>query len=95
MTVIDNKSAASLIIAEVIGCDWDEVREMVYQPTVYRSPRVYSWDDNPWSYFCCPTARQKLPKGFRWEEFGVSPFTAHKNRPVYGARYEAPKDTTE
>lgn len=86
MTAMDRKSPASLIIAEVLNCDWDEVRESIYQSTVYRAPRVYSWDDNPWSYLCCPTAKQKLPKEFKWELIGESPFSYHKGRPVYGAK---------
>lgn len=92
MTVMDRKSPASLIIAEVLGTDWDSVRETIYQPTKYRSPRVYSWNDEPWSYFCCPTKGQKPPGGFKWELFGVSPFKGREDRPVYGVKYENLKE---
>lgn len=92
MGVMDRKSPAVEIIAEFLGVDIDEVREMVYQPTVHRSPKVYSWDDNPWSYYCCPTAKQKLPKmggdTMPWEIAGHSWREAHKHRPIYGLRYD-------
>lgn len=88
MTVIDRKSPASLIIAEVLSCDWDDVREMIYQPTNSGQAQMYGWDDNPWSYFCCPTKRQKLPKGYQWEIVGYSPFQGRETRPVYGVKYE-------
>lgn len=91
MTVIDRISPAAEIIAEFLGTDIDSVRESVYQPTTYKSPRMFSWDDEPWSYFCCPTSRQKLPKGYDWEIAGYSWREAHKNRPVYGVRYETMK----
>lgn len=89
MPVMDRKSEASLIIAEVFGCDWDDVRECIYQPTVYKAPRIYSWNDEPWSYLCAPNKRQRLPKGFKWELVGYSPFEGHKNRPVYGVKYSS------
>ncbi len=92
MTVRDRISPANLIIAEFLDIDIAEMVEMVYQPTVYRAPRVYSWNDEPWSYLCCPRPGQKLPKGFRWEVAGHSWREANKNRPVYGVRYENTKE---
>ena len=88
MSVIDRVSPAAEIIAEMLGTDINDVREMVYQPTRFRAPRVYSWNDNPWSYFCCPTKRQKLPGGYKWEIVGYSWRERHKGRPVYGVRYD-------
>lgn len=91
MTVMDRKSPTVEIIAEFLGTDIDDVRESLYQPTIYRNPSVYSWDDEPWSFFCCPTSRQKLPKmagmEMKWEIAGYSWREAHKNRPIYGIKY--------
>lgn len=86
MTVKDRITSAATIIAEWLGCDINEVTEMVYQPTVYRSPRVFAGDDNPWAYYCCPTSRQKLPSGFDWEIVGQSWRQEHAGRPIYGSR---------
>lgn len=83
---------ASEIIAEWLGTDIDSVTEMVYKPTVYRDVRVYSWNDEPWSYFCCPRAGQKLPKGFKWRIAGYSWREADKGRPVYGVDYQDTKE---
>jgi hypothetical protein len=88
MTVKDRISPANMIIAEFLDTDIDSVTEMVYQPTVYRTPRVYSWNDEPWSYFCCPREGQKPPNGFKWEIAGYSWRESNKDRPVYGVRYE-------
>ena len=88
MTVKDRINPANTIIAEFLDVDINEVTEMVYQPTIYRTPRVYSWNDEPWSYFCCPRVGQKLPKDFKWEIAGYSWREANKDRPVYGVRYE-------
>jgi hypothetical protein len=66
MPTKDRVSPANLIIAEFLDVDINEVTEMIYQPTIYRAPRVYSWDDNPWSYFCCPRPGQKV-YGVRYE----------------------------
>ncbi len=88
MSVKDRVSPANLIIAEFLGTDIESVTEMVYQPTIYRAPRIYSWDDNPWSYFCCPRKGQKLPKGFKWEIAGYSWRKDAADRPVYGVRYD-------
>lgn len=85
---IDRRSPANEIIAEFLGTDIDEVTEMVYQPTKYRTPRVYCWNDEPWSYLCCPRPGQKPPNGFPWKIAGYSWREAHKDRPVYGALYE-------
>ena len=57
-----------------------DVRDMIYQPTL-TSPRIYSWNDKPWSYLCCPTARQKCPKGYDWQKVGTA-YNA-PDRPVY------------
>lgn len=87
MSVKDRVTPAATIIAEWLGCDINEVTEMVYQPTVYRSPRIFSGDDAPWSYYCCPTARQKLPEGFKWELAGQSWRPIHQHRPIYGVKH--------
>ena len=93
MGVTTRKTTATEIIAEWIGCDINEVRDMVYQPTRFRTPRVYSWDDEPWSYLCCPTKGQKLPnvglvhETTTWELAGYSWREAHKDRPIYGVRW--------
>jgi len=87
MSVKDRVTPAATIIAEWLGCDINEVTEMVYQPTTYRSPRIFAGDDNPWSYYCCPTARQKLPAGFQWEIAGYSWRSDRQNRPIWGVRH--------
>lgn len=82
---------ASEIIAEWLGTDIDSVSEMVYQPTLFRTVRVYSWDDNPWSYFCCPKPGQKPPAlhgPTKWEIAGYSWRKDEKDRPVYGVKHE-------
>jgi hypothetical protein len=70
------------IIAFHMCSDIEEVREMVYQPTVYRSPRVYSFGEYT---YCCPTVRQKLPDhedlGGPWEAIGT-----YYERTVYRSR---------
>lgn len=66
------------IIAFHFCADISEVRDMVYQPTVYRTPRVYVWGED---YFCAPTERQKLPeqgKTFNWKFEGE-----HYGRKLY------------
>lgn len=87
MSVRDRVTPAAEIIAEWLGCDINEVTEMVYQPTIYRSPRIFAGDDAPWSYYCCPTARQKLPEGFKWEVAGLSWRPSHQHRPIWGVRH--------
>jgi hypothetical protein len=79
-------ATAPEIIAEMLECDIGEVKEMIYQPSVYRSPSVYSWNDSPWSFFCCPPARQRPPEGFDWEIAGHSWRESNRSRPVYGVR---------
>jgi len=87
MTVKDRITPAATIIAEWLNCDVEDVTDIVYQPTVYKSPRISAGDDEPWSYYCCPTARQKLPKGFEWEIAGYSWRTDRQARPVYGVKH--------
>jgi hypothetical protein len=89
MAITPRATPATEIIAEFLGCDIEEVRDMIYQPTVYRSPRIYSWDDEPWSYFCCPTEKQRPPGTYAWEIAGYSWREAHKGRPVYGVRHRS------
>ena len=59
------------IIAFVLGWDWEEVKANVYQPTVYRSPRIYVVGND---YVCCPTANQRPPKDqfgyWKWRKLG-------------------------
>lgn len=59
------------IIATVLGWDWLEVKDNVYQPTRYRAPRVYTVGH---AYVCCPTDRQRLPPADHfnatWEVIG-------------------------
>lgn len=70
MTKQVRRSAAE-IIAFHFCSDIAEVREMIYQPTVYANPKVYCWGED---YFCCPTPKQKLPTDphfddtFNWKE---------------------------
>lgn len=56
---------AAEIIAEFIGWDVVDVRENVYQPTVYRTTKLFTIGD---SYYCCPLRNQKPPKveGLVW-----------------------------
>lgn len=63
------RSGAELIAFHFCS-DISEVRDNVYQPTVYRNPYVYSWGDD---FYCCPTERQKLPaqgERFDWKQVG-------------------------
>jgi hypothetical protein len=92
MSVITRKTTAAEIIAEMLGCDISDVREMAYQPTRHKSPSIYSWNDEPWSFFCCPTKVQKLPnlvarEKTKWEIAGYSWRETNKDRPVYGVRW--------
>lgn len=59
------KTAAE-IIAFHLGCNWDDVRDGLYQR--HRSPGVYVCSE---AYYCCPTAKQKLPGGFKWTLVGA------------------------
>lgn len=72
------KTAAE-IIAFHLGWNWDDVREGLYQR--HRSPGVYVCSND---YYCCPTARQKLPKGFNWIKVATE-----YGRDVYRAQPEA------
>ncbi|WP_150526511.1 hypothetical protein [Roseibium sediminis] len=56
------------IIGFHLGMDWLDVKDGVYQPSRYKTPRVYVCGDD---YFCCPTAKQKLPSGFNWKLRGT------------------------
>ena len=71
---------AADIISTFIGCDIQDVWDMIYQPTL-TNPRIYSWNDRPRSYLCCPTAKQKCPKGYDWQRVGTA-YNA-PDRPVY------------
>lgn len=59
------KTAAE-IIAFHLGWNWDDVRDGLYQR--HRSPGVYVCSE---AYYCCPTAKQKLPGGFKWTLVGA------------------------
>jgi len=54
----EKRRSAAELIATVLCWDWNDVKENVYQPTRYTSPRVYSIGEG---YMCAPTAKQKLP----------------------------------
>lgn len=68
---------ANELIAFHLGWNITDVSEGRYQPTRYSSPGVYVCGDD---YYCCPSANQKLPKGFHWEKVGE-----HYGRTVYRA----------
>lgn len=77
MTTTIRRTGAE-IIAFHFCSDISEVRDMVYQPTRFRSPYVYVWGED---YYCCPTDRQKPPKGdgaFKWELVAT-----HYGRTIY------------
>jgi hypothetical protein len=76
---------AAEIIGALFGCDVADIREMVYQPMRQIAPRVYSWNDKPFAYLCCPTKAQKCPKGIgKWEIVGTA--YNEPDRPIYGSR---------
>jgi hypothetical protein len=52
------------IIAFHFCSDIQEVKDMVYQPTIYASPRIYCWGDD---YFSCPAAGRKPSSDPRWK----------------------------
>lgn len=58
---------ASEIIAFHLGWDIRDVTDGRYQPSRYYNPSIYVGSEN---YYCAPTAKQKLPKGFKWKEIG-------------------------
>jgi hypothetical protein len=66
---------AKEIIAFVTGQDYDDMEDMRYQSTRTSIP-VYTIGNE---YFCCPTARQKLPKG----EYDWKPYSKAYERQVY------------
>lgn len=66
---------ANEIIAFHLGWDIRDLTDGRYQPTLYQNPSVYVASDD---YFCAPTEKQKLPKGFKWEAVGE-----HYGRKVY------------
>ena len=84
MTTKTIRRSAAEIIAFHFCADIADVREMIYQPTVYANPNVYCWGDD---YYCCPTARQKLPSDphfddtFKWIAVGH-----HYGRTVYESK---------
>jgi hypothetical protein len=63
------------IIAFHLGWDMADVVDGRYQR--HASPGVYVCGND---YFCCPTHRQRLPKGFDWIEVGN-----HYSRAVFRA----------
>lgn len=56
---------ANEIIAFHLGWDITDVTDGKYQR--YTNPSIYVCGDD---YYCCPTAKQKLPKGFNWTGAG-------------------------
>lgn len=65
MAKLRRKSAPE-IIATMFCTDIADVRDGIYQPTVYSNPSVYTYGDN---FYCCPLAGRKPPKGygFKWK----------------------------
>lgn len=82
MTKQVRKQAAE-IIGFHLGWDINDVKDGVYQPSTYHSPRVYVCGED---YYCSPTAAQKLSKDFKWQEVGE-----HYGRKVYCATLESRK----
>lgn len=60
---------AAEIIGFVLGWDITDVKDGVYQPTRYSSPRIYVCGND---YFCCPPAGKTPPArdGWNWQKFG-------------------------
>jgi len=67
---------AAHIIAEYLCWDINDVTDMIYQPTEFKSPYVYgisvrNTDGPDYEYLCCPSGRQKPPRDRdhpdRWE----------------------------
>ena len=81
------KKSAPEIIAEALGCDYEDIKEARYQPTRYARPALYSCDDNPWSYLCAPSGSQKPPPGFPWQRITTGP------RPVFAVAYKDLKES--
>jgi hypothetical protein len=78
MTKFKAKQAAE-IIAENLGWDIADVRDCAYQPTIYRTVKLYSIDNQ---YFCCPRMSQQPPKieGLVWS---VWKDFAYSGRTIY------------
>jgi hypothetical protein len=85
--------SAPEIIADLFGCDIEEVRRVAYQPRHHFSP-VYSWDDSPWSYLCCPPAGRQPPKSIplKWEIVGSPWYDEAGARPVWGIQHKNTKN---
>jgi len=66
----------SEIIAFHFGCDIRDVSDGKYQR--YSSPSVYVVYTKDADYWCCPTEKQKLPKGFKWD-----PVAEYYGRKIY------------
>lgn len=77
------RKQAAEIIGFHLGWDINDVKDGVYQPSAYVSPRVYTCGND---YYCCPTAAQKPSKDFEWQEVGE-----HYGRKVYRASLETRK----
>lgn len=58
---------ANEIIGIHLGWDINDVTDGRYQPSRYFNPSVYVGSND---YYCAPTAKQKLPKGWDWKEVG-------------------------
>lgn len=57
------------IVAAFVGSDINDCRDMIYQPTVYVTTKVYCVGDG---YMCAPLAGRKPPEPehFKWEVCG-------------------------
>lgn len=58
---------ANEIIAYRLGQDINDITEGRYQPSRFQNPSIYVFSED---YYCAPTAKQKLPKGFNWKPDG-------------------------
>jgi len=58
---------ANEIIAYRLGQDIAEITDGRYQPSRFQNPSIYVYADE---YYCAPTQKQKLPKGFKWKAEG-------------------------
>jgi hypothetical protein len=56
---------ANEIIAFHFGWDIKDVSDGRYQPSRFSNPSIYVVGED---YYCAPTAKQKLPKDFKWTE---------------------------
>lgn len=80
------KYTAPELIAFHLSWDISEVKEGLYQCTIYRDCKVYVIGED---YMCCPTAKQKMPDPLRWkwEEVGE-----YHGRKVYWASHKTEGD---